>query len=318
MTKLWLDLLGPRARRQELLALIAERDAAAERAASGRPDLSPELAQLRAEKVLIDQARVSFGEAGDLSPAQRAALESHLLALRPWKKGPFSIFGIEIDAEWRSDLKWERLAPRVGSLEGQLVADIGCHNGYFMYRMLAHGARAVLGFEPYAPLRRTFDLLQSFHPFPALSFELLGVEHVDLFEESFDTIFCLGILYHHTDPVGLLRKLRKSLKRPSGRIFIDCQGIAGSEPMALVPSGRYAGAGGVWFLPTLSALKNWAVRAGFSRVETLYSEPLSTEEQRATAWAPLKSLADFLDPNDSSRTIEGYPAPYRHYLLLRL
>jgi len=37
----------------------------------------------------------------------------------------------------------------------------------------------------------------------------------------------------------------------------------------------------------------------------------STEEQRATAWMTYESLSDFLDPVDSARTIEGYPAPER-------
>ncbi|MFO0447474.1 MAG: DUF1698 domain-containing protein, partial [Pseudomonadota bacterium] len=38
---------------------------------------------------------------------------------------------------------------------------------------------------------------------------------------------------------------------------------------------------------------------------------------RSTAWAPIKSLQDFLDPQDSTRTVEGYPAPWRHYLMIR-
>lgn len=319
MSSAWLDLLSPKAQRQALLDLIAERDAAARQAQNpSLIELLRPLSGLRASQVELHRSEVSIGRPEDLGPSERQALEQALLALRPWKKGPFSLFGIEIDAEWRSDLKWERLAAKVGSLEGQLVADIGCHNGYFMYRMLAQGARAVVGFEPYAPLRTVFELLQGFRNFPELSFELLGVEHIDLCEESFDTIFCLGILYHHTDPVGTLRRLRRAIKRPGGRVFIDCQGIPGAEPVALVPSGRYAGAGGVWFLPTLTTLRNWAIRAGFSRVEPIYSEPLLPSEQRATPWAPIRSLSDFLDPHDPSRTIEGYPAPWRHYVLLRL
>ena len=35
-------------------------------------------------------------------------------ALHPWRKGPFQIAEHEIDAEWRSDQKWDRIAPRVG------------------------------------------------------------------------------------------------------------------------------------------------------------------------------------------------------------
>ncbi|HBY85223.1 MAG TPA: tRNA 5-methoxyuridine(34)/uridine 5-oxyacetic acid(34) synthase CmoB, partial [Colwellia sp.] len=35
------------------------------------------------------------------------------------------------------------------------------------------------------------------------------------------------------------------------------------------------------------------------------------DEQRKTEWIDTESLQDFLDPNDSSKTIEGYPAPKR-------
>jgi len=37
----------------------------------------------------------------------------------------------------------------------------------------------------------------------------------------------------------------------------------------------------------------------------------SLDEQRKTAWMESDSLAEFLDPNDLSKTIEGYPAPMR-------
>ena len=47
------------------------------------------------------------------------------------------LFGVDIDTEWRSDWKWDRIEPHLGvSLEGKVVADIGCANGYFMFRML--------------------------------------------------------------------------------------------------------------------------------------------------------------------------------------
>jgi tRNA (mo5U34)-methyltransferase len=39
------------------------------------------------------------------------------------------------------------------------------------------------------------------------------------------------------------------------------------------------------------------------------------EEQRATEWMQSQSLLDFIDPNDHSKTIEGYPAPLRAVLV---
>ncbi len=43
----------------------------------------------------------------------------------------------------------------------------------------------------------------------------------------------------------------------------------------------------------------------------------TTEEQRRTEWMVTESLADFLDPNDRSKTVEGYPAPQRAVLIAR-
>ncbi|MDX1522001.1 MAG: DUF1698 domain-containing protein, partial [Anaerolineae bacterium] len=122
------------------------------------------------------------------------------------------------------------------------------------------------------------------------------------------------ILYHHTDPVGLLRKMHTALT-PQGELVIDCQGIPGDEPVALTPRGRYARARGIWFLPTLSCLENWIHRAGFTNIRPVFAEPLSPAEQRRTAWADIDSLAEFLDPADPSLTIEGYPAPWRFYVI---
>lgn len=272
---------------------------------------------LRASSLNADGPIVEIGQASDLNPEQSQRLDQALRAFMPWKKGPFHICGHDIDAEWRSDWKWDRLLPGVRSLAGEVVADIGCNNGYYMYRMLAAGARNVVGFEPMARHALNFELMQTLYPTPQIAFELLGVEHIDLFPATFDSIFCLGILYHHTDPVGLLRKMAKALKY-RGRLFIDCQGIPGEESLALTPSGRYAGAGGVWFLPTRSCLENWIRRAGYTRIQWLHAAPLAVSEQRRTDWAPVKSLAEFLDPENPQKTIEGYPAPERFYLMVQL
>lgn len=261
--------------------------------------------------VSLDEDAVSC-RGKHLPPQQQQQLRTALESFSPWKKGPFHLYGIDIDAEWRSNLKWDRLVDRIKPLQDQVVADIGCHNGYFMFRMAHQKPRAVLGFEPYAKHYYAFQLLNRYFRQETLFFELFGVEHLPLFPQSFDTIFCLGILYHHTDPINLLRYMAKALRK-KGQLIIDCQGIPGSEPVALVPRGKYAGARGIWFLPTLSCLEHWVRRAGFQQVETIYGEPLSCVEQRPTPWAPIKSLASFLQ-EDQQKTIEGYPAPWRFYL----
>ncbi len=317
---LWEDLLSASVDREKLFLLRSELDKKKDdpRYQSIQEILSlVQKEKIRAKDWAVEGSAVRIGRSDDLSPLQHESLLTALNQFKPWKKGPYTIFGHEIDSEWRSDLKWDRVYAELGSVKNEVIADIGCHNGYFMYRMAAEGAKHVIGFEPVPVNAFNHQLLQTFCPVPEISFELFGVEHIDLFPETFDTIFCMGILYHHTDPIGLLRKMKSALK-PKGRIVIDCQGIEGEDSISLTPSGRSAGASGVWYLPTLIALQNWIKRAGLSQQRCIYSEPLSPIEQRATDWAAVKSLVDFLDPTDPSKTIEGYPAPYRHYVIAKV
>jgi tRNA (mo5U34)-methyltransferase len=67
----------------------------------------------------------------------------------------------------------------------------------------------------------------------------------------------------------------------------------------------------VWFLPSNDALIQWLTRVGFVDIKKVDGSITSVEEQRATEWMTNHSLADFLDPNDPSLTVEGYPAPKR-------
>jgi len=50
-------------------------------------------------------------------------------------------------------------------------------------------------------------------------------------------------------------------------------------------------------------------------VRTVDVTTTSLEEQRTTPWMQFESLADYLDPSDRSRTVEGYPAPRRAIVL---
>ena len=68
----------------------------------------------------------TFGGACD--ERTRAALKNALQGLIPWRKGPFELFGVQVDTEWRSDWKWQRVAPYL-DLAGKRVLDVGCGNG---------------------------------------------------------------------------------------------------------------------------------------------------------------------------------------------
>lgn len=304
-----IDSAGIQAVRRERLSRLAEpRYSGMLDAVAGLPTVSATVRDYTGDTVMI-------GSADDLGDdaAARAGIDAAINAFVPWKKGPFSLFGTTIDAEWRSELKWNRVLPYIGSLRGHTVADIGCNNGYFMYRMLPHTPRLVVGLEPECRHVLNFRFLQHYARENALHFEPLGIEHMHFYPEFFDTVFCMGILYHHTDPIGLLKKIFLSMKK-GGQVIVECQGIPGDEPVALMPESRYARARGFWWLPTRSCLEHWMHRAGFTRLHLFADVLLTGEEQRRSSHAPIDSLEDFLDKKDPTKTVEGYPAPRRFYL----
>ena len=253
---------------------------------------------------------VTIGSARELSVQDEKKVYRVLRDFMPWRKGPFEVFGTRIDAEWRSERKWNRVLPELPDLHGKTVADIGSNNGYYMFRMAHHNPKLVLGFEPYLQHYFTFKTLNAFAGQKNLSVELLGVEHIALFKESFDVVFLMGILYHRSSPVEVLRDIMTAMK-PGGVLIVESQGIPGDGAMALFPEKRYAKVPGTYFVPTAPCLANWLTRAGFAEVKVFFSHPMSSREQRPTEWMVFESYEDFIDKSDPSLTVEGYPAPVR-------
>jgi len=251
-----------------------------------------------------------------LSADDRAALREALMALHPWRKGPYRIADLLIDAEWRSDWKWERVLPHLAPLSGRLVLDVGCGNGYHCWRAAQAGARRVIGIDPTALFLAQFlairKLLAPVSPRLADRVEMLplGIEALPADLTRFDTVLSMGVLYHRRSPIDHLLELRAAL-RPGGQLVLETLVIEGSADQALVPKGRYAKMRNVWFIPSPALLETWLHRCGFARVKTVDVTPTTLQEQRSTGWMTFESLADFLDPADTAFTIEGYPAPRR-------
>jgi tRNA (mo5U34)-methyltransferase len=242
-------------------------------------------------------------------------LETFLRTFSPWKKGPFQVNDVFIDSEWRSDLKWDRIKDYIGDLTDKCVLDVGCNNGYYMFRLLEHNPRHVLGIDPVVRVKAQFDAIQGFLQDERLQMELLGAQHLDQMKESFDFILYMGILYHHRDPIAHLKMLKEALK-PGGRVLIETIGIEGEESISLTPAGKYACMPNVWHVPTLNCLINWLEKLKFKNIEVISTSWDEVAEQRATSWSSNASYENFLDPNDSTRTIEGHPAPKRFALMV--
>lgn len=239
--------------------------------------------------------------------------KQHLKAFMPWRKGPWNLLGVEIQTEWHSDWKWQRIEPHISPLEGRQVLDIGTGNGYFLFRMLGAGASLALGIDPTRIFLYQFHAAQRLLPANGAYLLPLRSEHLPAFG-CFDTVFCLGVLYHRRSPIDHIQELMSYL-RPGGELVLETLVVPGDINTILVPSERYAKMANVWFLPSTEALENMLRKVGLENVRTVDVSQTTTAEQRATEWMTFHSLADFLDPNDPSRSIEGHPAPLRATLV---
>ena len=257
----------------------------------------------------------SFTLDNDCDAATRQQVRDALLGLSPWRKGPFHVFGVHVDTEWRSDWKWQRVAPHL-DLRGKRVLDVGCGNGYYQWRMLGAGAESVIGIDPNWLFFCQFQAMQRYLPeLPAWHLPL-ALEELPEQLEGFDTVFSMGVLYHRRSPIDHLLALKDCLVK-GGELVLETLVVAGDAQQVLVPEDRYAQMRNVWFLPSVPALELWLRRAGFVDVRCVDVSVTSLEEQRSTDWMRYQSLGDFLDPNDSTRTAEGLPAPTRAVLVAR-
>ena len=254
---------------------------------------------------------VTIGDPGLMDKGRRLQLQATLMDLHPWRKGPYELFGLSIDTEWRSDWKWDRVLPHIQPLKNRLVLDVGCGNGYHCWRMLGEDADRVIGIDPSPKSVYQFYAIKHFagehHPIDVLPF---GIEQMPTKLKAFDTVFSMGVLYHRRSPMDHLLEL-KELLRNGGQLVLETLIIEGSEGESLLPSGRYAKMPNVWFLPSVDTLISWIKKIGFHNPRLVDQTKTTIEEQRSTEWMTFDSLETFLDPEDSNKTIEGYPAPIR-------
>ncbi len=280
------------------------------------PGWQQALAQLPAldiESVELAGRFITVKPATELLAAEKSALKEVLMKLHPWRKGPFELAGVTIDTEWRSDLKWDRLINHIEPLSGRTVLDVGCGSGYHCWRMAGAGAALAIGIEPSPLFVMQYWALQRYIQNLRVWVVPQRMEQVPANLRAFDTVFSMGILYHRRAPFEHLQALRDSLK-PGGQLVLETLVIDESEGDCLVPEGRYAKMGNVWFIPSVRSLETWLRKLRFRDVTTVDVTLTSSEEQRGTEWMRFESLSDFLDPNNPTKTIEGYPAPRRAVL----
>ena len=279
------------------------------------------LPNVRPSVVALDQAIVKIGRREDIDAETADRLKRLLLELHPWRKGPFNLFGVLIDSEWQSNLKWGRLQAAISPLKERLVLDVGCGNGYYMLRMLGAQAKYVLGIEPSQLFIMQYCALKKYLPEVGGAILPLRCEEIpfDALAEqgiSFDTVFSMGVLSHRKNPLAHLRELARCLKL-GGELVLETLMISGDGEAELVPKDTYAKMSNVWHIPSQSKLQGMLKQAGFEQITTVNVSVTGTDEQRQTPWMRFESLSDFLDTGDPAKTIEGYPAPQRGIFICR-
>ncbi|MEE9445006.1 MAG: tRNA 5-methoxyuridine(34)/uridine 5-oxyacetic acid(34) synthase CmoB [Cocleimonas sp.] len=282
-----------------------------------------ELPDLKASQLILNTDKVTAGLESDCSFEEKTQLETHLKQLHPWRKGPYDLFGLHLKTEWRSDWKWQRIQPHIAPLKNRSVLDVGCGNGYHMWRMLGEGARLVIGVDPSQFFLVQFHTIKHFASvlngdLPIHILPLKG-EELPPFTQAykglgFDTVFSMGVLYHRLSPIDHLKELRTFI-RSGGELVLETLIIEGDDSNVLIPEDRYAKMRNVWFIPTPALLVRMLERAGFVNIRVVDINQTSIEEQQSTDWMTFESLPDFLDPNDHNKTIEGYSAPKRAVLI---
>lgn len=266
------------------------------------PNLAPSVVDLR--------GCVRIGHSNDLGFDARQQLIAQLKELHPWRKGPYDLFGIEIDTEWRSDWKWDRLKDQIAPLHNRMVLDVGCGNGYHCWRMLGEGARLVVGIDPILLSVMQFEAVRKLHGEAPVYVLPIGIDDVPRELKLFDSVFSMGVLYHRRSPIDHLMELKACL-RPGGQLVLETLVINGDRDDVLLPDGRYAQMRNIWFLPSCAAMVIWMQRCGFKNIRICDVTKTTIDEQRSTEWMQFQSLQDFLDPQNSDLTREGYPAPVR-------
>ena len=262
----------------------------------------------------LNNDSVTIGNASECSVEQQAFIRKQFEQFIPWRKGPFKIFDIDIETEWRSNWKWDRLKDKIKPLEDKMVLDIGCGNGYYGWRMLGEKAKYVVGMDPTLLFLMQFMAIKKYMPDANIDIVPLGIQSLQNTALNFDTVFSMGVIYHRRDPVEHMQQLMHCIKS-GGELVLETLIVETENAIALKPENRYAKMNNVHEIPSQSLLVEWAEEAGFVNARIIDVTTTTTEEQRKTDWMKFESLSDFLDKEDSSRTIEGYPAPIRAILL---
>ena len=204
--------------------------------------------------------------------------EEDLMQLVPWRKGPFTIQDIFIDAEWQSNMKWERVLDLNIELKGKNILDVGSGNGYYGFRMLGKGAEFVICLEPNVSHLTQFLALNHFINSNRIRMVPLRIEEISFFDKCFDLVFSMGVLYHQRNPENHLNILTSHLNE-GGQIILETLIAPDEYGQALIPKSSYANMSNVWFIHTRKGLEDLINKSGLKILKMGSSVKTMPEEQ---------------------------------------
>ena len=158
--------------------------------------------------------QIVIGRPNEINATEIKILENELFKLNPWRKGPFNIFGLEIDSEWRSEKKWERIKNYLPNNKGMRIGDLGCSNGYYAYKLLGLSPELIIGMDKTALFIIQF-LSTKFYTKQIQELLILPCSAEEFSQENFDfdLILSMGILYHVKNPESHINTLNKLIKK---------------------------------------------------------------------------------------------------------
>ena len=246
---------------------------------------------------------IQIGRPNEIQEFEKKILEENLLKLSPWRKGPFLLFQTEIDSEWRSEKKWERIRPFLPQKRGMRICDIGCSNGYYAYKLAELHPEIVIGIEK-TPLYVIQFLATKIYA-KAIDNILVIPGNGENFNNKidFDLVLSMGILYHSKNPTHHIEAIKKLLKK-NGTIILETIITKGNADIQIKKGETFAGMKNIGTIFNEKNILSLLDKNGFKNIECVNISETSKDEQRSTKWMSGKSFSDFVLPNGS--TIEGY------------
>lgn len=184
------------------------------------------------------------------------------------------VWGEELDHPRKRFAEIEPAMPP--DMTGMSVLDIGCNAGHFAFQAADRGATRVVGIDHHNGYIEQAKFCAEVRG-QEVDFRVMDIYSLHDLGETFDFVFCVGILYH-------CRYLKQAVEAVSnatrGTVAIETAIHPGNNDLPLVrfiSSSQYEGPDaegaarlpGHWH-PNMTALKEMFAEGGFSKVDELF------------------------------------------------